>query len=202
MHERTTSAPWRSHALVLLAFGRIRESVSEARRAAELDPFGISVYVLGEALQLAGDLEESEATFRRHLAARPESILTRFELARTLLLRRKSHDAAELFASIEDPLFQLQGLAMTEHALGHDAASDARLKEFVERYGGSYPFQVAETHAWRGERGLALTSLAKSVAANDMDEADRWSPFLHDLRDDPEFKAIVRRLNLPMDNAH
>jgi serine/threonine-protein kinase len=193
--------PHRVRALVLLAFGRIDEGLAEARRAVELDPLGESVYDLGLFLQLAGHLEESEAAYRRHLAIMPESLLTRVGLARTLLLRSRPREAAEIFAGLEEASLRLQGQAMAEHALGRTAASDVALQELTARFGRFEPYLVAEALAWRGERDQALDWFAKSVDAGDMDEADRWSPFLRSLRDDPGFKEVVRRLKLPVDVA-
>jgi len=194
-----TATTLRRHALVLLAFGRLPEGLSEARRAAELDPLGVSVYELGLYLQEAGELEESETVLRRHLATTPRSLLTRMELGKTLLLRARPREAAEIFAGIDENNYRLQGLAMAEHALGDGAASDARLQELVTLCERECPFLVAEVHGWRGERTRALAWIAKSVEAEAMDEGDRWSPFLRSLRDAPELKAIVLRLGLPMD---
>jgi TolB-like protein/tetratricopeptide (TPR) repeat protein len=195
------AGPHRVRALVHLAFGRIDEALAEARRAAELDPLGESVYILGLYLQLAGDLEESEAAYRRHLATMPGSLLTRVGLARTLLLRSRPREAAELYAGVAEAYYRLQGLAMAEHALGHVAAADANIQELTARFGRTDPFLVAEAHAWRGEREEALAWIGKAIDAGDFDEADRWSPFLRILRDDPGFKAAVRRLKLPVDAA-
>jgi eukaryotic-like serine/threonine-protein kinase len=194
-----SAGPHRVHALVLLAYGRLDEALAEARRAGELDPMGGSIHMLGVYLQLAGDLKGAEAAYRRYLGIVPEAQFTRVGLARTLLLRSRPREAAGLYAHLELASLRLQGQVMVEHALGHAAASDERLRELTARFGNAEPSLVAEAHAWRGEREEALAWVGKAIDAGDFDEADRWSPFLRGLRDDPRFKEVVRRLRLPVD---
>jgi tetratricopeptide (TPR) repeat protein len=187
----------RRHAYLLLDLGQFEEAVAEGRRAADLDPLGPSVAALAALHQYAGELEPSEAAYRRYLRTWPDSLSGRFGLGTTLLLEGKAREALEELGRLSDRNFRLIGEALAEHALGHARASQAALDELTAGLGDAYPFSIAEIHAWRGEREQALRWLERAIAASDLEPGFRWSPFLRSVREDPRFLAMVRGLGLP-----
>jgi serine/threonine-protein kinase len=89
--------------------------------------------------------------------------------------------------------------ALAEHSLGHAAESRRALDALVARHAHSMAFQIAETHAWRGERDAAFAWLERADAQFDGGIMMlKYSPFLRELHADPRWPALLRKLNLPV----
>jgi tetratricopeptide (TPR) repeat protein len=90
------------------------------------------------------------------------------------------------------------GLTSVYHALGRKSESDAALVRLTNEV-GTWPSGVALAHASRGERDQALEWLEKAYVERDPDLL-LWGlghPFFATLRDDPRYKALLRKMNLP-----
>ena len=53
--------------------------------------------------------------------------------------------------------------------MGQKEASDAALKEFIEKYAGIAAYQVAEAYAYRGEKEKAFDWLDRAYRQRDSD---------------------------------
>ena len=89
------------------------------------------------------------------------------------------------------------------HALGRqveaDEALNAQIAQFADT-GASY--YVALTYAYRGDRDLALQWLEHAYDKKDHDLVQMLGePLFKNLVDDPRFKAFLRKMNLPEENA-
>jgi serine/threonine-protein kinase len=93
------------------------------------------------------------------------------------------------------------GDVMVEHALGHAAESQRALDEILAPPGVlQWSYQVAELYAWRGEADRAFEWLGLAVEQHDAGLIYlKYDPLLRGLRDDPRFKALLRKVNLPVD---
>jgi serine/threonine-protein kinase len=61
-------------------------------------------------------------------------------------------------------------------------------------------YQIAEIHAFRGEKERAFEWLERGLAVQDSGmRYTKRDPLLRSLRDDPRYAALLRRLNLPLD---
>ena len=61
-------------------------------------------------------------------------------------------------------------------------------------------YQVAQVHAWRGERDAAFEWLEKSRQSGDAGlRYIKHDPILKNLRDDPRYAAMLTKLKLPLD---
>ena len=82
--------------------------------------------------------------------------------------------------------------------MGQKEASDAALTEFIEKYAGVAAYQVAEVYAYRGEKEKAFDWLDRAYRQRDSGLTLLGSdPFLANIKDDPRYAAMLRKLKLP-----
>jgi adenylate cyclase len=92
------------------------------------------------------------------------------------------------------------GTSLAEHSLGHETASEAALERLVSSSGKTALYQIAEAHAWRGERDAAFEWLERARLAGDTGvRYVKYDPFLRSIRDDPRYAPLLARLRLPPD---
>jgi hypothetical protein len=95
-------------------------------------------------------------------------------------------------------LYGLIVSAMANYTLGHNAESQRALDEIVATRASSLAYQIAEIHAWRGERDQAFEWLERARRQHDGGltsiKVDRS---LVSLRNDPRYHVLLRELKLP-----
>jgi serine/threonine-protein kinase len=95
-------------------------------------------------------------------------------------------------------VLRLTGQAVAHHTLGDTVAAERDLQLLTIRYGHILPYNIAEVYAWRGEREKAFQWLDRAVALRDASIMYlEFDPLLQSLRSDPQFAALLARLNLP-----
>jgi len=76
--------------------------------------------------------------------------------------------------------------------------SQAALGELESKHAVGFSYQIAQAHAWRGERDAAFEWFERAYAQRDAGVTRmRGDPMLAPLRDDPRYAALVRKLNFP-----
>jgi len=179
--------------------GRLPEAIEAARRATELDPLSVSAWITLGHLQVGnGQGDDGERSLRRALEIDPQSDYAHEALAvRDLLAGRFEASLAES-SRCGEAMWQLRGLALAESSRGNEPAARAALRELETRYASPSPYQIAEVHAWLGDRDQAFAWLEKAWSARDGGLLIlQWDPMLRSLRGDPRLAAIQRRMNLP-----
>lgn len=84
--------------------------------------------------------------------------------------------------------------ALIEHVLGHREAADAVLARFITEDGEERPLSVACLHAWRGDNDAAFDWLNRVLDRYPkMSVRYSWEIWLHPLRDDPRWAALMQR---------
>ncbi|MGA8892803.1 MAG: hypothetical protein WB493_14625 [Anaeromyxobacteraceae bacterium] len=186
-------------AWLLAPQGRLPEAIDAARRATELDPLSVSAWVSLGNLQVGNGLgADGERSLRRALEIDPQSDYAHESLAvRELLAGRFDASLAESRLCTEG-VWQVRGIALAEAGRGDLPAAHAALRELEARYATPSPYQIAEVHAWLGDRDGAFAWLERAWDARDGGLLIlQWDPLLRDLRGDPRLAAIQRRMNLP-----
>lgn len=179
--------------------GRYDEALRRNDAALSLDPLNSYLYYSKGTMQyLAGDMRGAEPSLRRAIELSPTFGGVRTILAWALMARGESGVALkEVMAEPAQPA-KNSGLASFYHALGRKQSSDLALGRLMNDY-GNWPFGVALAHAPRGERDQAVEWLERAHQAGDPDLLmfGVGHPFLAFLHDDPRYKAILRKMNLP-----
>jgi eukaryotic-like serine/threonine-protein kinase len=178
--------------------GRQDEGIALLRRALELDPLSAAAYhSLGRALNAAGDLAGAEEAFRRALELAPQRVITHAYLATTLLAQGRAAEAVDEARLEPEKGARTWVLALAHRALGHDAESDAALRELVDRHADTYALQVAEVHAARGEADEAFAWLDRAIAIRDTGMAYvKTNPLLRALQGNARWSALLEKLDL------
>ena len=110
-------------------------------------------------------------------------------------------EARAAFHRSSNPLFVSMGDVMVEHTLGHAAESQRTLDHtLAQPYAKDGGYQIAQIYAWRGEPDRAFKWLGRAVEQHDAGLTYlKYDPLLSGLRGDPRYKALLRKVNLPVD---
>jgi TolB-like protein/DNA-binding winged helix-turn-helix (wHTH) protein/Tfp pilus assembly protein PilF len=179
-------------------FGHFDQGLRLARRSVELDPLNANLWAgLGQIEYWMGDLDNAVADFKRALELRPQNKSHIF-LAEIYVIQGRSQDAlAEIERVGYDPIRTFL-YAMAYHALGRKKESDAALRELIAKYGTVAAFQIAEVYAFRKQLNEAFEWLDRAYAQRDGGLVEtKVSPLLKSLHNDPQYAALLKKLNLP-----
>jgi tetratricopeptide (TPR) repeat protein len=154
---------------------------------------------LGIADYFAGELGEAEAAFRKAIELAPAIAGVHYKLALVLLSR---NDAQGALAEIElepNPGWREQGLPLALDALGRKADADRALAIAEKAGAKGWAYQVGLIYAHRNNLDPAFAWFDSAFAQHDPGLAFylKGEPLLANIRSDPRYKALLRKLNLP-----
>jgi TolB-like protein/Flp pilus assembly protein TadD len=193
------------YAMYLATLRRLPDAIAEVKRAQELDPLSPIVNSdLGWYLLYSGQHDDAIAQFRKTIEFDATSVSAHQGLGMAYSEAGR-HD--EAIAELK------QALALSENSpvvLGHLGAAFARqhnaaetdrvLKSLQALSAQEYvpSSAAAMVHAALGNRPLALEGLEKAYEEHDFSMAQLGvAPWFRMLRDEPRFKALMAKLNLP-----
>ncbi len=195
----STSLTLRGHLLVVM--GRYQEAIALLLTATDNDPILAKAWIyLGRAYLSAGDLERSRAALTRALELAPSSDEARYYLWAGLIAGGEPGAALAVAERAEMPWIRLSGVALAQHDLGRPRESQRALAAVIASNAGDSAYQIAEVFAWRGERELAFEWLQRARAQGDPGVG--WlkgDPLLAKLRADERYRALLRKMNLPVE---
>jgi TolB-like protein/tetratricopeptide (TPR) repeat protein len=145
----------------------------------------------------AGRLDEAESVLRQILVFSPTFSAAHYELGRVLLARGNIPAAVSEFESESNPFWRIFGLPLGYYAAKRPADLNAALRELLRHPDGA-EFQVAETYAYLGDTDKAFEFLNRALTT---DPGIIWlphDPFCASLVADARYKAILKRMNLPV----
>jgi TolB-like protein len=178
--------------------GRMPQAIETMHRAISIDPLSVRAWrSLILLLRSSDQIPAARVAFNRLREFDPQEdpgILGEIELlagnAREALTICQD---SRLFAD-----FRNFCIAMAEHSLGH-AAESRRALDIVERtHASTWAYQIAYAYAWRGESDKAFEWLERAYRQRDGGLIYvPYDPFLKNLRGDPRYKTMLRKLKLP-----
>ena len=186
---------------VLLPLGRMPEAIAAARKATELDPLnGSSWGMLGLALCFNGEMDAARNAYLRTSEFAPGHPWHAFWLAAVDLLEGQPAKALARYEQISTGWARLTGIALAEHDLGDATESQAALEELIRADAGDSPYQIAQVYARRRELDRAFEWLERAFALPDIGLIYvKSDPLLRNLHGDPRYRALLKRVNLPLD---
>ena len=189
----------------LVSVGRTKEAVSEVERALEIEPLDSNMVAnLARVYLYDGQRERAIEQARRAYEADPNFVIARLIYGLTL---NATGGYAEAIALSEK---ELQINPNNQHMLlvagyayastGRRADAQAIIERLNELSKTQYviPSFVAAVYGSMGEKDKAFTELQKSIEVRD--SWFKWGkvePLFDTLRDDPRFKDLLKRMNLP-----
>jgi eukaryotic-like serine/threonine-protein kinase len=193
------------YSIFLKDIGRNNEAAAMIKRARELDPLSSVISVnVSRMYQLQNDHEASIENSLKIIELDPNFApayeylgLSYLKLGR----QREAVAALEKAAELSNrPSIALGHLGYVYAATGKRAEAIAVIKELEDKYArkeanGQY---IAFVYAGLGEQDRAFEWLEKDFQARNGKLPEiRWQIPLESLRDDPRFKDLLKRMNLP-----
>lgn len=197
----------RSAASFAHTIGRLDLAMRLEDAAMPLDPVDpVAHNNRGDSYLSSGRYDEAIASLRTALALSPRYFGARYRIGVAQLLKGEAEQA---LATMEGETFEgwrLLGLAMAQHALGEEDASDGAIAEMIAGYERDAAYNIAYVFAFRGEADLAFEWLDKAVVYNDpglaeivaeplfdnVREDERWVPFLESIGRGPDQLNAIR----------
>ena len=193
------------YSIFLKNIGRNDEAATTIKRARELDPLSSVISVnITRIYQLQNDHEASIENSLKIIELDPNFAPAYEYLGLSYLkLERNAEAVAALKKAAElsnRPSIALGHLGYVYAATGKRAESIAVIKELEDKYArkeanGQY---IAFVYSGLGEKDKAFEWLEKDFQArNGKLQEIRWQIPFESLRDDPRFKDLLKRMNLP-----
>jgi serine/threonine-protein kinase len=191
----------RERGLILLSLGRLPEAIASLRKAADLDPLDSETWVeFGMAHLGLGDTAGARAALERAREVTPDDPWAWSTLGIVSLLEGKPAEALAASARSPEEVWRIMGAALALPGLGQAAAAHEALDALTTRFARQAAYQIAEVHAWWGERDSAFEWLERAYRQHDFGLAQvKYDPLLGPLRGDPRYSAFLGKMNLPVD---
>ncbi len=185
-------------ARVIVYLGKPEEAEKQAREAVELDPLSFPAqHNLARDLWFAGKLDEADAVARKSVELQPAAAAAhRWQVL--VAAKRGDGETALREARLEgDEGYRRFLLAIAQYVRGDREAADAALADLIANGRDQLAYQIAQVYAFRGEKDKALEWLQISFDTHDTGTLGLLiDPLLNDLRPDPRYKSLVRKLGL------
>jgi TolB-like protein/tetratricopeptide (TPR) repeat protein len=184
---------------LLATLGRLPDAIAATKKSIELDPLKSGPWVnLTQYVLFTGDLAAAREANRRALEISPESTVAVKDKGMLQLIEGKAQEALGTFRGNGLEVWRLYGSALAEHTMKDPRASQQALDELIAKYAAQGPYQVASVYAWRGEKDKAFEWLERAYTQRDGGlESLKYDPFIGSLRNDPRYKAFLRKMKLP-----
>lgn len=181
-------------------FGRPDKALELARRAVELDPLNPRSWSnLAEVQYYGGQFAGAEADVKKSLELSADAWPGPILLSKIYVMQGRPQDALREIERAQYEWARLWLSAVAYSAVGRKDQSDAALQALIANNGARSPFVIATVYAFRNQRDQAFTWLDRAYAQRDGDLAStRVEPLLKNLRSDPRYAALLKKLNLPI----
>jgi len=194
------AAAWASGQL-LMTIGTLQQAHAELVRSVELDPLSAQAWLtLGQVQISAGDHQRGRFSLARALELAPQGDEARYYLIASQAVTGQPALALATAEQTRTPWIRLTGVAIAQHDLGRVKESRAALEVLIAGSASDAAYQIADVHAWRGEKDQAFVWLERARVQADTGLGwIRFDPLLAKLRGDPRYPMLLRKLKLPVD---
>jgi TolB-like protein/Tfp pilus assembly protein PilF len=190
----------RRYGRVLADIGRLSEAIATERLAIKEDPLdSYAAIYLSQFLLAAGQLDDARTAAQRAKEITP-NLIAEDEYGPLIDLVQGKPTTLLTFAQTihENESLRLADIAIATHALDRDAESNEALAKLIADFSTTAPVAIAQVYAWRGDRDHALEWLARARDLGDVYlEHVKLDVAYSKLRDEPRFKELLRKMNLP-----
>jgi serine/threonine-protein kinase len=179
--------------------GRFPEAIAALRTATRLNPLSSSAWDdLGLVFMASRDYRGARQALGRDLEIQPEDPYALDNLGNLQLITGDATEALATYRKISEPALRNTGMAMAEYSLGHEQQSQQALEAAIAKGAKGFASQIADVFAWRQQKDKAFAWLERAHEQHDGGLAElNTDVLLASLHDDPRFKALRRRINLP-----
>lgn len=166
------------------------------RSVAERDPLATFAHLnFALSAYFAGDFDDAIAAFERVIELNPDTVGSHYYISQVLLEQGEVSEALDRIQRENLDGFRHTGYAIIHHALGNDDESDTALAALNE-LNVDWAYQRVMVYAYRNERDKAFEWLNTAIGIRDRGvNLVLGDPILDNLRDDPRFAEVLKRLN-------
>jgi TolB-like protein/Flp pilus assembly protein TadD len=183
----------------LIALGDLDGARQMLKEALAYDPLLADAYATLSWTELcSGRYAGAEAAASRLLEIEPSYDWGHIYVGSALMGRGDFEAAVAEMKRESNPMAQATGLAVAYTALGRKVDSDSALRKLIAEGARNYAYEIAEVYGLRGERDNALKWLDRAYVQKDA--TLKWikrDPSFVKLEADPNYKAFLRKMNLP-----
>ena len=187
----------------LLAIGAINDAIRELTLAHELDPLSAApIAILGATHYFQRNYDKSLEQLRKAMEIIPTAPITH----RDLFYVYEGKGVYDKAVAERQQEFQLRGRTQQAGAIGESykhGGFEAALRTMIQigRHSSSEdydPFMVAICYSLLEDKNQAFVWLSKAVEAHSGEVTDlKVAPEFDNIRSDPRFEELVRRIGLP-----
>jgi TolB-like protein/DNA-binding winged helix-turn-helix (wHTH) protein/Flp pilus assembly protein TadD len=187
----------RSHVSRIL--GNLDQATKLYEQAITLDPLRTNSYsALEYLLYVGGRYDEAQAALQKALDLNPQATYVHLTMGEILIAEGKAQQA---LAEVEKESIgwgKLTGEALAYHALGREQDSSTALASLIAKYGTDGAFQIAQVYAYCGESDKSFEWLDLAYKRRDPGLPEiNTDPLFKNLRHDPRYTDLLRKLRLP-----
>jgi eukaryotic-like serine/threonine-protein kinase len=191
--------------IYLVPVGRTAEAITEIKRAAELEPLNVDISAnLAAAYMYDRQFERALEQAQKNYDFEPNFVGGRIWLATMYNINGKHSEAIALCEKslsndpTNPPFLTLAGYAYAKNGQRQEAEQIIKRWQEVAKTQYVSHYWIAVVYAALDKRDEAFTELEKAYQERDYFMPRlKVDPFMDSLRDDPRFKDLLRRLNLP-----
>jgi len=152
---------------------------------------------IGNVHYRRGDLEEARKAYREALALSAQTGSVHYRLGLVALLAGDPNTALIEFEQEPDPDFHAVGLPMAYDALGRKTEADRALANAEQVAARGSAYQIALIYAARKDAKNTFAWLERAYGQRDAGMLwIKCEPFLKDLRPDPRYQTLLRKMHL------
>ena len=184
-----------------VARGDMTRAIELYRQAVALDPVNPRARsFLAFNLAVAGQFAEARAEFPRVVELNPAAPWAHAGLGLSFLIEGKFEEAAVAAQDDAGEWAQLLIVACARWGEKRIPESDAALAQLTESFADVAAYQIAEVHAYRGDKDRAFEWLERARRQRDGGLAGmRRDPLLANLHSDPRWNTFLRTMGLADD---
>jgi len=185
---------------VFASLGDFTQANTIYKKSIDLDPLNASAYRNYSYAQLGtGDYQAALKSVEKSRSLEADNQYANLQYANCLMLTGANDRALQQLSAISDPYWKEYYQILILKNMDKEDESRKMLRKFEVENRESGPFQIAEIYAWHGEREKALDWLELAIKYKDPGLIDvKVSPLLKPCREDPRYKEVLKKLNLPI----
>ena len=194
------SAAYYDESLQLDILGQFREAVVPAQKALAFDGLNLAYAQRLATSQIAlRDYAAAEETVNRMAEIDPRSEQLAQMRAIVRLLQGRYAESLTECSNLHDERIRLVCSADAQHALGRRSEADRSLADLLKTGTGGNLTYLGSVYAWFGEADPAFAWFDKAVVARESLVSEiRYDRTLDKLHNDPRWKALLKKMNLPI----
>jgi TolB-like protein/Flp pilus assembly protein TadD len=180
------------------ARGDNAQAIEFYRQAVSLDPVNmLARSFLAGSLTGAGQYADAEKEYARMLELNRAAPGAHAGMAISFLFQGRWEEAVTAAQSDTNEWARLLVMALARFSQHRLPESDAALAELTAKFGETAAYQIAEVHAYRGDRDRAFEWLERAVRQRDSGLVGlRNDRFMASLKDDPRWPVLLHKLGL------